>query len=487
MPEQTQPQTFAYDEVAYPTPIVPEMYPGRIRAAGLLMGFDFPSASSADVLEIGCGDGFNLLGIAASSPGGHHVGFDLSASAIARGRSVLQASGLTNVELVEGDITGWSRPLQKFDYILCHGVHTWVPQVVQDALLALVAAQLKPGGIAYVSHDVLPAASVKKEIKDFLRRALPPDLPSTQAIAAAKALLLDLAAAQLPQSRLKPQLDILRRELAAFEDGYFFHDWLSAAYHPISMIALSGAAGLHGLTVIGDAGLVDELTDAGDPALARITTPFGTDPASRAYARDMASGSRMFRRTLLTLASSPPAATRALDGLTLALAATPDAHPSGGRIYKGQDGAFFRPADPVEAEVMALIERAAPREVTIAELHAVVADPERLRQILLRICAVPAAHSYAAPPAFVVHPGEHPLASPLLRAMLAQLEFAPTLRLNRLTSRQGATSLFLGLCDGTRNRADLRREMSAGLGREVPAIQIDTVLADLAGRQVFLN
>ena len=60
---------FAYDAVAYPTPIVPELNPARIRAACALQGFAAPAAAGASVLEIGCGDGYNLLGIAAASPG----------------------------------------------------------------------------------------------------------------------------------------------------------------------------------------------------------------------------------------------------------------------------------------------------------------------------------------------------------------------------------------------------------------------------------
>ncbi len=467
MPDPIPAAGFAYDEVAYPTPIVPEMYPGRIRAAGLLTGMAFPLVPDADVLEIGCGDGFNLLGIAAASSGGQHVGFDLAAAAIARGQAVLQASALPNAELSQGDITSWRRPGQAFDYILCHGVHTWVPEPVQDALLALIAAQLKPGGVAYLSHDVLPAASAKQQIKSFLGRALPPGLPPADAIAAAKILLRDVASAQLPQSRLKPQFDILLRELAGFEDGYFFHDWLSAAYHPVSMLDLAASAAAHGLAVIGDAGLIDGLAGDGDPLLSRLSAQIGGGAAARAYALDMLSGARMFRRTLLTLAASPPASTTSLDGLSLALSATPETHPSGGEVYKGEDGAFLRPADAAEAQVMALLARAAPGEVACAALSEVVGDPVRLRQILLKICSVPVAHAFAAPPVFVTQPGERPVASALARVMLAKAAFAPTLRLNRLATRQGATSTFLGLCDGTRTRADLQRDMSARLGRAV--------------------
>lgn len=476
---------FAYDAVAYPTPIVPELNPARIRAACALQGFAAPAAAGASVLEIGCGDGYNLLGIAAASPGAPHVGFDLSAAAIARGRAVLRTSGLSNVELAQGDITVW-RGGRTFDYILCHGVHSWVPPVVQEALLGLIAAHLAPGGVAYVSHDVLPAAAPKQAIKAFLRRAIPAGAEPHDAIAAARALLADLGARQLPHSRLRPQFDVLLRELPAFEDGYFFHDWLSDAYHPVSMTDLGEAAARHGLVAIADAGLADLFDDGNGAAADALAARLGGGHAARAYAADMLAGTRMFRRTVLARVDAPPPPAADLGELSFVLAAAPEAQ-AGGTAYRGADNAFFRPATAMARQVMARLAGLAPREVAYADLLAETGDASALNKVLAQICSVPVANAYASPAPYAGQPGERPRASPLVNAMLDAVEFAPTLRLNRLVSKQGATRMFLALCDGTRTRADLRRDMSAGLGRDVPASQIEAVLADLAGRQVFLG
>ena len=477
-------QGFAYDEVAYPTPIVPEMNPARIRAACAFYGYAPPAIEGAAVLEVGCGDGYNLLGIAAASPAAPHVGFDLSAAAIARGQKVLDASGLANVELAEGDITDW-RAGRTFDYILCHGVHSWVPPHVQDALLTLIAAHLSPGGVAYLSHDVLPAAAPKQAIKSFLRHVIPRQTAPHDAIAAARAVLSDLGAHQLPHSRLKPQFDVLLRELPSFEDGYFFHDWLSEAYHPISMLDLAASAGRAGLVPIADAGLADLFDDGNGAAADGVAQKLGGSHAARAYARDMMAGTRMFRRTILARADAPPPDAPGLGELRFALAAA-QASQAGGAIYRGADNAFYRPASAIERQVMGRLASVAPREVTYAELLAEAGDPSALAKILTQICAVPVANAYAAPAPFIERPGDRPRASQLVRAMLDAAEFAPTLRLNRLVSKQGATRIFLSLCDGTRTREDLQRDMSASLGRDVPPAQIEAVLADLAARQVFL-
>lgn len=480
---------FVYDDVAYPTPIVPEMNPSRIRAACLLSDFGAPDIAGAAVLEVGCGDGYNLLAMAAATPAALHVGFDLSASAIARGQRVLDRSGLKNAELAQGDITTWSRPAQKFDYILCHGVHSWVPEGVQEALLGLISAHLAPGGVAYISHDVLPAAAPKWEIKRFLHRATAALGAPDSRLAAAREILADLGRGQRLQSRLKPQLDAVLGELPSYDDGYFFHDWLAESYRPVSMLEMADQSARHGLTPIGEAGLVD-LYDHGRRAdVNRLAARIGDTYADRAYTRDIMGGLRMFRRTLLVREDASPGRPAGLGDLRIALASTPEPAPAvtaGATVYKGLDGAYFTPADASEARVMALLQRAAPGEVSYSDLLPAVGDADILRRIVTQICAVPVAVAYASEAPYVRSPGDRPLASPLVRVMLDAVEFGPTLRLNRLVSKQGATRTFLSLCDGARTRDDLRREMSASLGRDITQDQIEAVLADLAARQVFI-
>jgi SAM-dependent methyltransferase len=476
---------FAYDEVAYPTPIVPEMNPSRIRAAGILHGFTFPTVASSAVLEIGCGDGYNLLGIAAASPAAHHVGFDLSPLAIARGQTVLTAAALANAELVQGDILTWSRPQQTFDYILCHGVHSWVPPHVQDALLALIAAQLSPGGVAYVSHDALPAASAKLEIKKFLQLVIPAGASPSEKIARARQALPELARHQRPQSRLKAQLDSLIAELPLFEDGYFFHDWLSEAYHPVSMQTLASKAATCGLQPIAEAAALDLFEPVASAGLASFAASVGQGYAGKAYLGDILSGARMFRRTILARTDAPPPSTADFSEISVTLRATVERDPSG-VIYRGPDNALFRPSTAAERHILQILADAAPAEVPYVDLLQHVPDPQVLQRVLTQICAIPVAAAYASEPSYCATPGERPLASPLTREMLSKLDFAATLRLNRLASRQGATQMFLGLCDGTRTRAMLAADMSRLLGRDVPLQQIDAVLADMASRQVFL-
>ena len=169
-----------YDATPYDSDAFPQPAPGRLAAIAHLFGLDSPDVTSARVLEIGCAAGGNLIPFAAGHPGEQAVGIDLSGVQIAQGRHTVERLGLTNLELVAGDICPPDAQrdlaaLGRFDVIIAHGVYSWVPPNVQDALLSAVrdamllasGASAAPGeeahearGMAYFLEEVAPADGV---------------------------------------------------------------------------------------------------------------------------------------------------------------------------------------------------------------------------------------------------------------------------------------------------------------------------------------
>ena len=138
----------AYEEVAYVGRPNPWTHPGRLAAIGSLFGLAPPDPAGARVLEVGCGDGANLLPMAARMPGARFTGCDYSALLMGRANEMRRGLGLANVELVEGDLRAVSDSLGTFDYIIAHGFYSWVPADVRDAFLALTSRHLAPGGLS---------------------------------------------------------------------------------------------------------------------------------------------------------------------------------------------------------------------------------------------------------------------------------------------------------------------------------------------------
>ena len=138
--------TYIFDEVPYPSYVHDVADPDHLCAAGQFYGWAAHDPATASVLEIGCFDGLNLMTVAAAFPQSRCVGFDLSADAIERGRHHAAQAGLQNIRLEHGDILTYPRDGQQFDYVLVHGVLSWVPPSVRIALFELIAARLAPGG-----------------------------------------------------------------------------------------------------------------------------------------------------------------------------------------------------------------------------------------------------------------------------------------------------------------------------------------------------
>jgi tRNA G46 methylase TrmB len=144
-------QPTAYDEVAYRGRPQLQTHPASLGAYAQLLQLDPAAPERCRVLELGCGDGANLLGLAAALPESTFVGVELAENAVSAGTELARESGLSNVSLQHGDLTALDPKLGTFDYVIAHGVYSWVPAPVRDALLGAFARHHAPSGVAFVS------------------------------------------------------------------------------------------------------------------------------------------------------------------------------------------------------------------------------------------------------------------------------------------------------------------------------------------------
>ncbi|HSO79141.1 MAG TPA: class I SAM-dependent methyltransferase, partial [Chromatiaceae bacterium] len=178
-----------YDAFPYESIAFPETHPHHLAVLGRLLGLDTASPATARVLEIGCAGGGNLIPLALGLPGARCLGIDLSARQIAMGQDLVQTLGLANLELRQGDILDLDPSLGPFDYIIAHGVYSWIPDPVRDHLLRLASRLLAPAGIFYVSYNCLPGWRMRGMLRDILRYACRAAVTPTERIAAARAAL----------------------------------------------------------------------------------------------------------------------------------------------------------------------------------------------------------------------------------------------------------------------------------------------------------
>ena len=125
-------QSTAYDALAYPSRVWPQTHPDRLATNATLFGMSPTPVDKCRVLELGCGDGTNLIAMAFSLPGSTFLGVDLAPTVIAKAKAEAKDLGLTNVEFHCADLLKWSPPEGTFDYIIAHGFYSWVPAPVRE-------------------------------------------------------------------------------------------------------------------------------------------------------------------------------------------------------------------------------------------------------------------------------------------------------------------------------------------------------------------
>lgn len=157
-----------YDNVPYPGYPYPATHPDLLAAIAILFGMNPPAVRSCRVLEIGCGDGSNIIPMAISLPHAEFLGIDLAAKPISRARAVIRRSLIRNVTVQVMDLLDVTSDFGKFDYIIAHGFYSWVPAPLQDKLLQVCGELLTSDGIAFISYNTFPAAYFRHAFRDIM-------------------------------------------------------------------------------------------------------------------------------------------------------------------------------------------------------------------------------------------------------------------------------------------------------------------------------
>ena len=161
-------QQTIYSELGYKSMPFPYTTPATLEAYAALVGISAPNPKNARVLELGATYGGNIISQALFNPDATFVGIELSQEQVEKGNEVIANAGLTNVSLIQSDIASIGSELGTFDYIIAHGVYSWVDDDVKDALLRLIDEHLAEDGIAYVSYNTYPGWHTMDEVRQLM-------------------------------------------------------------------------------------------------------------------------------------------------------------------------------------------------------------------------------------------------------------------------------------------------------------------------------
>jgi SAM-dependent methyltransferase len=385
---------------------------------------------------------------------------------IAYGEARRAAVGIGNCELVAADLTSLPPDGPQFDYIIAHGLYSWVPAPVGDALLRLIAARLAPGGVALVSHDTAPLGYLKIGLRALLLPLLSGEDDPQRRRRACVGLLKALANEQHGDPTLKPFVAHLATVYAEGDVDFALHDILSEHYRVVPVLELEHAANTAGLKVLGDPVPRYCLHERIGEGQARLEALADGDPGMLLAIRDQIYA-RTFRTTLLTRADAPPAPLvgDAFEGVYFAGKSSPEPSPPDNPaiLIRTTGDATVRTTDAVHVRVLDVITAAWPRDLTVAEVAAAAnVDVETARRCCALAWSQGMIDGYAVPPGHATTLGERPRATALARVTAAERGEGQciNLRLETAVMRDPLAQTFLRLLDGTRTQLDLATEMA---------------------------
>ena len=469
----------SYDTMAYPGAVYPQTQPDTLATVAALHGLQPASVANCRVLELGCGDGSNLIALAYAQRGSEFVGLDLSASAIQRGKAQVEKLGLRNLRLHAADVMEAGRELGVFDFIIAHGLYSWVPEAVREKILSLCAELLSEQGVAYVSYNAYPGNHLRDLARRMMHFHAGPFADPRQQIAQARALLKFVA-----EAKAEPGVyhQVVRQELdrvTRYTDAGFFHDDLSSTNQSFYFHEFASSAARHGLQYLSEAEVIDQQEDGFSAAAGAMLQQLGSQNViAREQYLDFLKG-RAFRQTLLCRdhlrLEREPNPNRVLDLLVAGdvrpVSPVANLRAPGLEDFAGPSCSVIATSHPLVKAALTHLGELWPGAIHFRDLLTAataklgepgaapaapsVEDVAALAGFLLKSYAIGFTGLHVHRPPLVTHPSEFPEASALARLQVQSGPAVSSLRHTVVKLDDVPIQHLLGLLDGTRDRAAL--------------------------------
>ncbi len=460
--------------------IISATHPDRLATMATLYGLKPPGVEHARVLEIGCANGENLLAMAQSLPSAQFVGIDQSQQQVAEGRAAAALLGFTNVDFRTMKLVDIDEALGTFDYVICHGVYSWIAPSDRARILEICAQRLSPDGVAYVSYNTYPGWHLRGMARELMLYHTDGFPTPAAKVREARGLLDYLARVAIPEDgsyarSLRAEAELLAKK----GDDFVYHEHLKTENHPLYFHEFASEAKRAGLNYVGPARFLIVESNLPQEVLQGLSR-VSTDRVRYEQYLDFVLG-RSIRQSLLCHVDRTPLDVPALElirGLRVTASAAPesskpDVLSEAPERFRSQYGDQLTIARPIlKAAVVALYERW-PKSARFEEIwqeslirldRPGTAGPGEDRDSFARFLLeahlgnLVDFHTYEPP--FTLEPGEKPVGAPLARRQAVNSSKVISLRSTSAELHDLDRALLPHL-DGTRDRAALVELMAS--------------------------
>jgi len=445
----------AYNVIPYPSFPRNKTHPDRLAAVGTLFGMTPAPVTNCRYLEIGCGDGGNLVPMAYWLPGSRFLGVDLADEPIAAGRRAIASLDLGNLTLEAADLRNIGPEAGEFDYIVAHGLYSWVPADVRDRLLAVCRERLAPQGIAYISYNAYPGRHVRQMLREMMLYHVRNLEDPVQRIEQGRWFLEFLRKSRLLSPAWGELVDQQVAALLKHAGGGLYHDDLAEVNDSVYFHEFAAHARRHGLQYLGEADFHEMFDPQGSLAWLK------DDVLEREQYLDFLR-IRLFRQTLLCREEVAlnrelrPAAMRRF------LFSAPAKTVEGGQI-EGLHGVRISALHDAVKQVTAALGEVYPFPLSFEELVPYAGDPASLEEIVFALFTGGFAdvHVYQFPCADAVT--AKPRASRLARYQASVSRHAAS-ACHGIVELEEINRFLVMLLDGTRTHREIAEALAKAPG-----------------------
>ena len=484
----------SYDEVPYPSLCYTQSHPNRLATLATLFGMTPAPIACCRVLELGCASGGNVIPMAYRLPESEFVGIDRAARQIAEGQAMVATLGLRNICLERMDILEFGPEFGQFDYIIAHGVYSWVPPAVQEKVLEICKRNLAPHGVAYVSYNTYPGWHMLGMLREMMlyhtRHVTDPRKRAAEACS-----LVGFLTESLPDEGdaygaflrgYKEALEEDWKGTSARREAFLLHDELEEVNDPVYFHQFVERAASHGLQYLGDAQFSSMLTSDFAPQVTQALAQMVDNLIELEQYIDFLRH-RTLRRTLLCHEDvvldrklGPEQMNSFLvSSRVQAVSPDPEVRSVSVEKFRGTGGATFSTDHPVSKAAMLYLAEIWPRAIPFSDLLAEARsrtygeqEPEDAEAALRDATALGVnlltAYGYTGNmvdlyldvPPIAVEADEYAVVCPLARLQSRKSELVTNLRHERV-SLNAFEQRLLPYVDGSRDRSALAEVMFA--------------------------
>lgn len=449
----------SYDQVPYAYYSFPDSHPRRLQAVAQLLGLETAAPAQCRILELGCAVGGNIVPMAYSLPEARLIGVDLVDSQIESAKQFAAACGVTNLDLRAANIMEITPQWGQFDYIIVHGVFSWVPHEVAEKVLQICAEQLAPNGLAYISFNTYPGGHLRMWVREamlFHGDAFPDPLQKARA---GREFVMSLARTPLLSALLKAEVQYFETD----PDSYIVHEYLEGTNQPLYFRDFAASIAQHGLQYLGDAMQNGIAGAENSPGFRNWLDANQRDLVRLEQYADFVRN-RVFRRALicrgnLTLDRTQMLARAETMQVAAFLRQTAEANGMT-RFHHSRGGRRVIGAGPLH-DALVTISRHFPQPLAIREVLDAAGTQHRglLLHDLVNCWMDAMLELYVDPPPVLARtPSDRPRASLVARYLAAQNQ-SPVNQRHGSVTVDATQRRFIQLLDGTRTREQLATEL----------------------------